>query len=93
MSLEKILGKNNLLLHTTQHIFSGICICGHKAEIHHGNCIPHQKIIDATKSSTLFGECLRYGCNEGYKPCKKCKGWFIDKDDPFKEEKIKELSV
>ncbi len=83
-----------MLIHTTQHVFSGICICGHNTDYHHGNCIARQPTIDLMKSSILFGECERYGCNEMWKPCKKCiAGMFIDKDDPLKEEKIKELTA
>ena len=80
-----------MLIHTTQHVFSGICICGHKAEQHHGNCIARQETSDSMQSSIMFGECEHFGCNEMWKPCKKCIVGYIDRDDPLKAEKIKEL--
>lgn len=83
-----------MLTTTTQHVFSGICICGHREDWHHGNCIMRQETADLMKSGTLFGECEYFGCNEMYEPCEKCiGGMFIDKDDPLKEEKIKERTL
>jgi len=44
------------------------------------------------QSSMILGECEHFGRNEYYEPCPGCPGWFVDKDDPLKEEKIKELT-
>jgi hypothetical protein len=81
------------LLHTTQHVFSGWCVCGHRAEQHHGNCIMDLKAAEATKSNgMLYSECEHFGRNEYWEPCPKCPGWFVDRDDPLRDEKIKELN-
>lgn len=80
-----------MLVHTTRHVYSGMCICGHHADDHHGNCIMKTEAIEAMSSCTMFGECERYGVNEGWHPCPDCCG-FIDKDDPLRLEKLIELS-
>lgn len=77
------------LMLTTQHVFSGICICGHSAYQHHGSCIARQEVVDLVKSGTFFGECEHFGCNEWWEPCPDCYG-YIDKDDPLKGEKVAE---
>lgn len=79
-------------LWTTQQIFSGICVCGHSQYEHHGNLIMNAQTAFAMNASVYLGECEHYGCNEHYQPCKKCPGIFIDKDDPFKNQKVKELA-
>ena len=79
------------LMTTTQHVFSGICVCGHSARRHHGNMIMKIKASEDMKSPTFYGECEHYGCNEAWEPCPGCPGWFVDKDDPLKEEKLKEI--
>jgi hypothetical protein len=78
------------LFTTTQHIFSGICICGHKYTTHHGQVIARREVSLAMKSGTWYCECLAFGCNENWEPCPDCPKSFIDKDDPLKEEKLNE---
>lgn len=80
-----------MLKMTTQHVFSGICICGHDAESHHGSMIFNKDTIEKMQSHMYLGECLHYGCNENWQECPKCiVGSYLDKDDPLKDEKIKE---
>lgn len=75
---------------TTQHIFSGICICGHSWSAHHGMVIANREASLAMKSGTWYCECLYFGRNEYEEPCPFCPRGFIDKDDPLRNEKINE---
>jgi hypothetical protein len=84
--------KSKMLLHTTRHVWSGTCVCGHHADEHHGNCIMvNDGTIEAMGSAVILSECEHFGVNEYWEECPKCPGWFVDKDDPLKDEKIKEL--
>lgn len=79
------------IMTTTQHVFSGICVCGHSHEEHHGNMIMRVEAAEAMKSGVFYGECEHYGFNEDWEPCPGCPGWFVDKDDPLKEKKLRHL--
>lgn len=78
------------LFTTTQHVFSGICICGHPAGAHHGHCIARREVAEAMRSSTWLAECEALGRNEYWEPCPDCPRGYIDKDDPLREEKLAE---
>lgn len=79
------------LMTSTQHVFSGVCICGHEYFIHHGQMVMNREAAELMKShATWYCECLALGCNEMYEPCPTCPKGFIDKDDPLREEKLKE---
>jgi hypothetical protein len=80
-----------MLIHATRHVFSEICICGHRAGAHHGNCIMNVETAKNMESHVYLGECEHYGVNEGWEPCPMCPGSYIDKDDPFREEKLKDM--
>ena len=43
---------------------TGICVCGHPAEEHHGGFVMNQEYYEATGEAYVFGECEHYGCNE-----------------------------
>lgn len=81
------------LITSTPHLFSGICVCGHKYYSHHGNVIMKVATAEAMQSGTWYAECEALGCNEEWEPCPDCPGYFVDKDDPLKDEKIAEIKA
>lgn len=44
--------------------FSGICVCGHDSDDHHGNMVMNLEYYKATGESMVAGECEFYGFNE-----------------------------
>jgi hypothetical protein len=86
------MSQKKLLLHTTKHVWSGVCVCGHGAGQHHGNMIMRNDgTAELMQSSMILGECEHFGRNEYYEPCPDCPGWFVDAADPLKDAKIREL--
>lgn len=74
----------------SKHVFSGVCVCGHDADEHHGNMIMNIEAGKLMESSVFYAECERFGCNEWWEPCPDCPKGFIDKDDPLKLTKLAE---
>ena len=78
------------LFTSTQHVFSGMCVCGHRVYAHHGHCIAKREVSEAMKSGTWYSECEALGHNELWEPCPTCPKGFVDVDDPLKAEKLAE---
>jgi hypothetical protein len=74
-------------LRRTRQVWSGVCVCGHSADHHHGNMVMNIEAI-RTIGPRFAGECEAYGCNEWWKPCPKCPGNFVDREDPLRELKL-----
>jgi hypothetical protein len=69
--------------------YSGVCLCGHVWHTHHTSMC-NLDYYNQTGESSIAGECLRYGCNEGYtgdddEGDYHCSG-FTDKENPDLEE-------
>jgi len=69
-------------LRRTRCEWSGICICGHSADHHHGSGVADPAAVESI-GPILYQECEYYGCNECWKQCPKCPRDFIDREDPL----------
>ena len=69
---------------STEWMLSGVCVCGHKAEAHHGMMVMRGPFAGRTRP----WECLALGCNEDWEPCPGCPGIYVDREDPLRDEKI-----
>lgn len=74
-------------LHRTRQVWSGICVCGHSADRHHGNMVMNPEAVISI-GYRFAGECEAYGCNESWKPCPQCYHNYIDREDPLRFVKI-----
>ena len=78
------------LITKSQHVFSGMCVCGHPADQHHGNMIMNELASVLLGGYVFYGECEHFGFNEAWEQCPECPRGFIDQADPLKEAKLAE---
>src|SRR4029077_17957758 len=68
-----------------RYVWSGLCLCGHSHEDHHGNLICSIDYVDDAGHYRVPGECEYYCCNEeaGLDECGEFHcGHYVDTEDP-----------